>query len=80
MNKKRRQENMVSEELRFIDDKLVVYKHLPQCGEGICVPQLVMTKEIFQECYRRWIEPQEKSQEVAQCEAWSGQDLSVKGL
>lgn len=50
---------MVEEELRFVDDKLFVYAPLPQFGEGICKVQLAMTKEIFQECYKKWIEPQE---------------------
>jgi len=50
---------MVGEELKLVDDKLFVYTHLPQFGEGICKVQLVMTKEIFQECYKKWIEQQE---------------------
>lgn len=50
---------MSEEELRFEDDKLFVYTPLPQYGDGICKVQLVMTKEIFQECYKRWVEPQE---------------------
>lgn len=48
------------EKLKFIgDDKLFVYTPLPQCGQGIYETRLVMTKEVFQECYKRWIEPQE---------------------
>lgn len=50
---------MENEELKFVDDKLFVYTPLPQYGDGICKVQLVMTKEIFQSCYKRWIEPQE---------------------
>ena len=50
---------MKEEELGFVDDKLFVYTPRPQYGDGICTVQLVMTKEIFQECYKRWIEPQE---------------------
>lgn len=42
-------------ELRFVDNKLFVYTPLPQYGDGVCKVQLVMTKEIFQECYKRWI-------------------------
>lgn len=45
-------------ELKFIDDKLFCYTPLPQYGAGICEQRLVITKEIFQECYKRWIEPQ----------------------
>ena len=51
---------MGEEELRFVDDKLFVYTPLlPQYGNWICREQLVMTKEIFQECYKKWIEQQE---------------------
>ncbi len=50
---------MSEEELRFDDDKLFAYTPLPQYGDEIYKVQLVMTKEIFQECYKRWIEPQE---------------------
>ena len=41
--------------LKFEDDKLYLYYPLPQYGEGICKKDLVMTKEIFIECYKRWI-------------------------
>lgn len=50
---------MSEEELRFIDDKLFVYTPLPLYGDAIYKIQLVMTKEIFQECYKKWIESQE---------------------
>ena len=50
---------MSEEKLEFVDDKLFVYIPLPQYGVGICRVQLVMTKEIFQECYKKWIQPQE---------------------
>lgn len=43
-------------ELNFVGDELYVYIPLPG---GIYKTQLVMTKEIFQECYKRWIVPQE---------------------
>jgi len=52
---------MSDEEIKIVDDKLFVYTPIPEGGGGIYKVQLVMTKEIFQECYRRWIEPQEKS-------------------
>ena len=53
---------MNEEKLQFVDDKLFVYTPLPQYDvcSGIYKIQLVMTKEIFQECYKRWIKPQEK--------------------
>lgn len=50
---------MNEEELRFDDDKLFAYTPLPLYGDGIYNVQLVMTKEIFQECYKKWVEPQE---------------------
>jgi len=50
---------MSEEELRFVDDKLFAYTPLPQYGDGIYKVQLVMTKEIFQECYKKWVEPHE---------------------
>ena len=52
---------MTEGELKFIDDKLFVYIPLPQYGgtNKIYKEQLVMTKEIFQECYKKWIEEQE---------------------
>lgn len=49
--------------LEFRDDKLYVYTLLPQYdGDGgdICREELVMTKEIFQACYKKWIESKEK--------------------
>jgi len=52
---------MSEEELRFDDDKLFAYKPLPQYGGRIYEVQLVMTKEIFQECYKKWIKPQEEA-------------------
>lgn len=54
---------MGNEELKFDGDKLFVCTSLPQFGDGICIAQLVMTKEIFQECYKRWIESQERGDE-----------------
>ena len=50
---------MDKEELRFVDGELFNYTPLPQFGDGIYKVQLVMTKEIFQECYKKWVEPQE---------------------
>lgn len=51
---------MYEEELKFVDGKLYVYTPIPQYGDGIYKTQLVMTKEIFQECYEKWIKPQEE--------------------
>ena len=46
---------MNDEYLKFEDNKLYHYYPLPQYGDGICKKELVMTKEIFIECYKRWI-------------------------
>ena len=39
----------------------VVFKHtpMPTIGENIYKTEVVMTKEIFQECYKKWVEEQE---------------------
>ena len=49
---------MINEELRFENDKLYHYVPLPQYGEGIAKKELVMTKEVFIECYNKWIKEQ----------------------
>ena len=46
---------MNEEELRFENDKLYHYYPLPQYGEGIAKKDLVMTKEVFVECFKKWI-------------------------
>lgn len=46
---------MTSERLEFENDNLYHYIPLPQYGEGVCKKELVMTKEAFIECYKRWI-------------------------
>ena len=50
--------------LKFEDDKLYLYYPLPQYGEGICKKDLVMTKEIFIECYKRWIKGEKEDKEI----------------
>lgn len=49
---------MDKEELRFENDELYHYYPLPQYGKGISKRDLVMTKEVFIECYNRWIKEQ----------------------
>lgn len=46
----------------FDDDKLYMNTKLPGdiYGKDIYNYSLVMTKEVFQECYNRWINPQEE--------------------
>ena len=45
--------------LKFQDDNLYVYTLLPLYGKDIYKVDLIMTKDIFRECYKKWIEPQE---------------------
>ena len=49
----------IDEHLEFEGNKLYHYYPLPQYGDGICKIDLVMTKEIFVECYKRWIKESE---------------------
>lgn len=46
---------MTSERLEFEKDNLYRYTPLPQYGENMYKKELVMTKEAFIECYKRWI-------------------------
>lgn len=41
------------------DDVVVKYTPIPEIGENIFKNEVVMTKEAFQECYKKWVEPQE---------------------
>ena len=41
------------------DDIVIKCTPMPEIGEGIYKTEIVMTKEIFQECYKKWITPQE---------------------
>ena len=43
-----------------IEDNVVIkYTPLPEIGQNTYTTEVVMTKEIFQECYKKWVEPQE---------------------
>jgi hypothetical protein len=55
----------IDEHLEFEDDKLYHYYPLPQYGDGICKKDLVMTKEIFIACYKRWIKGVEDGNDKA---------------
>lgn len=37
------------------DDKVYVIVPQPQYGENVCQSSLVMTKEVFKQCYEKWI-------------------------
>lgn len=54
---------MKAEELRFVDDALFLYIPL-EYGDETYKAHLVMTKRIFQECYKKWIEPQESKNNI----------------
>ena len=41
------------------DDAVIKYIPVPGIEENTYKTEVVMTKEIFQECYKKWIEPQE---------------------
>ena len=45
------------------DDVVVRFTFMPEFGEGTYQTEVVMTKEIFQECYKKWIAPQEEENE-----------------
>lgn len=42
------------------DDVVIKHTPMPEVGENIYKTEVVMTKEIFQECYKKWIEPRDK--------------------
>lgn len=44
------------------NDVVIKYIPMPEIGEYTYKTDIVMTKEVFQECYKKWIEPQ-KSEE-----------------
>lgn len=39
-------------------DDVIKTTPMPEIGEHICKTEIVMTKEIFQECYKKWVNPQ----------------------
>ena len=45
------------------DDAVIKYTPMPEVGENTYKTEVVMTKEIFQECYKKWVESQERSEE-----------------
>jgi hypothetical protein len=52
-------------EIRFEvkDDALIRYTFGAEMGESTCKLEVVLTKKIFQECYEKWIKPQETQEE-----------------
>ncbi len=46
-----------------VEDNVVMkYTPMPEMGEDVYKGEVVMTKKIFQECYEKWIEPQESEE------------------
>ena len=41
------------------DDAVIKVTPMPEVGEYIYKTEVVMTKDIFKECYKKWIEPRE---------------------
>ena len=42
------------------DDVIIRCTPMPQFGENIYKDEVIMTKEVFQECYKKWIKSQEE--------------------
>lgn len=42
---------------KIIDDTLYIQTPMPEFGGRMYRTEAVMTKEMFRECYKRWIEP-----------------------
>lgn len=36
-------------------DVVVKYTPQPQCGEGVCIKEVVMDRETFKKCFDKWI-------------------------
>lgn len=43
-----------------VDDVVIKQTPMPEIGPDIYTNEVVMTKEIFQECYKKWIKPQKE--------------------
>jgi hypothetical protein len=40
-------------------DNLIKYTPMPEIGENTYKTDIVMTKEIFKECYKKWVDKSE---------------------
>lgn len=45
------------------DDAVVKVTHMPEIGENIYKTEVVITRDIFKECYKKWIESDMESEE-----------------
>lgn len=48
-------------EFEVTDDAVIKYTPVPGLGENTYKSEVVMTKEVFQECYKKWIKPEQKT-------------------
>ena len=46
----------------FEDDVVIKYTPMPEIGENTYKTEVVMNKEIFQECYKKWVELKESEE------------------
>lgn len=56
------------------DDAVVKVTHMPEIGENIYKTEVVITKDIFKECYKKWIESDESEEK----EGMTDIDLVIK--
>ena len=54
--------NKISFEI--VDDTVIKYTQMPEIRENVYKTEVVMTKEIFQECYKKWIMSQESEEKA----------------
>ena len=53
--------SLITEEWCFEDDYLYKYTPVPELGKNISHKEMIMSKELFIECYKRWILGKESS-------------------
>jgi len=53
---------MVNISFKVEGDVVIKYTPMPEIGENTYKTDVVLTKEIFQECYKKWVEPQESEE------------------
>ena len=61
---KRKRESMNKISFEIVDDAVIKYTPMPEIRENVYKTEVVMTKEIFQECYKKWIMSQESEEKA----------------
>ena len=61
---KRKRESMNKISFEIVDDAVIKYTQMPEIRENVYKTEVVMTKEIFQECYKKWIMSQESEEKA----------------